>query len=84
MPSRFEHRVDLRAAAVHDDGVDTAVPQEHHVGGERLPQRVVDHRVAAVLHDDDLAVERLQPRQRLGEDLRLLRRQLAMPAGRAS
>ena len=30
----FEHRADLRATAVHDDGVDAAVAQEHHVGGE--------------------------------------------------
>ena len=31
----FEHRADLRAAAVHDDRMDAAVAQEHHVGGER-------------------------------------------------
>ena len=30
-------------------------------------ERVVGHRVAAVLDDDDLAVELLEPRQRLGE-----------------
>ena len=35
---------------------------------------LVDHGVAAVLDDDDLAVEALQPRQRLGEDGRLLAR----------
>ena len=33
----FEHRADLRAAAVHHDGMDTAVAQEHHVGGEGAP-----------------------------------------------
>ncbi len=67
----FEHRADLRAAAVHDDRMDAAVAQEHHVGGERFPQRVVGHRVAAVLDHDDLAVQLLEPRQRRGEHLRL-------------
>ena len=33
----FQHRGDLGPTAVHDDGVDAAVAQEHHVGGERLP-----------------------------------------------
>ena len=36
-------------------------------------QRVVDHRVAAVLDHDDVAVELLEPRQRTGEDGDLLR-----------
>ena len=31
-------------------------------------QLVVDHRVAAVLDHDDVAVELLEPRQRPGED----------------
>ena len=69
-----EHRADLRAAAVHDDGMDTAVAQEHHVGGERDLEYVVGHRVAAVLDDDDLAVQLLEPRQRRGQHLRLDRR----------
>ena len=54
-------------------------------------ERVVGHRVAAVLHHDDLAVEPLQPRQRLGEDWRALavalagrgRPALASSSGRA-
>ena len=36
-------------------------------------QRVVDHRVAAVLDHHDVAVELLEPRQRAGEDGDLLR-----------
>jgi hypothetical protein len=59
---------------VHDDGVDSAVAQEHHVGGEGGLEGVVGHRVAAVLDHDDLAVNLLQPRQRGGEDLSFERR----------
>ena len=58
---------DLRAAAVDDDGADAGEAQEHHVLGERAAQAVVDHRVAAVLHHDDRALETLQPGQGLGE-----------------
>src|SRR3954447_19277259 len=70
----FEHRADLWAAAVHDDGLDAAVAQEHHVGGERRLQPVVGHRIAAVLDDDDLAVHLFEPRQCRREHLRLDRR----------
>jgi hypothetical protein len=53
-------------------------PEEHHVLGEGPAQFVVDHRVAAVLDDDDRVLELAQPRQGLGEHgglgLRLLRR----------
>ena len=31
-----QHGGDLRSAAVHDDGMDAAVTQKSHVGGERL------------------------------------------------
>src|SRR5690348_6579843 len=58
----FQHRADLRAAAVYDYRVDAAVAQEHHVGGERRLEYVVGHRVAAVLDHDDLAVQSFQPR----------------------
>ena len=64
----FEHRADLRAAAVHHHGVDSAVAQEHHVGGERRLEHVVGHRVAAVFDHDDPAVQLLEPGQRLGEN----------------
>ena len=62
-----EHRRDLRAAAVHDDGPDADVAQVDHVLGEGALQLVADHGVAAVLDHDDLVVEALQPRQRLDE-----------------
>jgi len=72
-PEPAEHRGDLGSAAVHHDGVDACGAQEHHVLGERLLEPVVDHGVAAVLHDHDLAVEALQPREGLGEHPGLLR-----------
>jgi hypothetical protein len=53
---------------VDDDGQDAAGPQEHHVVGEGAAALLVDHRVAAVLDDHDVAVELLEPRQRPGED----------------
>jgi hypothetical protein len=69
-----EHRADLRAAAVHDDRVNPAVAQEHHVGREGRLEHVVGHGVAAVLDHDDLAVQLLEPWQRLREHGRLGRR----------
>ena len=62
-----EVRGDLRAAAVHDHRAEPDVPEEHHVLGEGAAQVLVDHRVAAVLDHDDLAVEALQPGQRLDQ-----------------
>ncbi len=62
---------DLRAAAVHDDGLEAGVAQEDHVLGEGGLQVLVDHGVAAELDDDGLAVVPGQPGQRLDEDLRL-------------
>ena len=67
----FQHRADLRAAAVHDDRMDAAVAQEDHVGGESPPQRVIGHRVSAVLDHDDLVVQLLEPWQRRGEHVGL-------------
>ena len=52
MPSRSSCRGDLRAAAVHDDRAHPGVPEEDHVLGERLLQRLVGHRVAAELDHD--------------------------------
>src|SRR5690606_6793136 len=60
-----EHRRDLRAAAVDDDGPDADVVQEDHVGGEGGLEFGVDHRVAAVFDDDGAACEPLQPGQGL-------------------
>jgi hypothetical protein len=67
----LEHRTDLRAATVHHHRFDAAVAQEHHVGSEGGLEGVVGHGVAAVLDDDDLAVQLLEPRQRRGEHLGL-------------
>jgi hypothetical protein len=58
---------DLRPAAVHHDGQQPGVAQEHDVLREGGAQRVVGHGVAAVLDDDGLAVEPLQPGQRLDQ-----------------
>ena len=62
---------DLRAAAVHDDRPEPGVPQEDDVLGEGPLQGGVGHRVAAVLEDDDRAVEAGQPGQRLDQGGRL-------------
>ena len=37
MPEPLEHRLDLRAAAVHDDGPQAGVPEEGDVLGEGAP-----------------------------------------------
>ena len=70
MPEPFEHRTDLRPAAVHHDRMNAAGAKEHHVGGKRGAERViVGHRVTAVFDHNDLAVQQLQswarPRQAL-------------------
>ena len=59
---------DLRAAAVHDHRPDADRAQQHDVVRERVGERGVDHRVAAVLHDDGAAAEPLDVRQCLDED----------------
>ena len=66
-----ERGADLRAAAVHDDGLEPGVAQEDDVLGEGGLQLLVDHGVAAELDDDGLAVVPGQPGQRLDEDLGL-------------
>jgi hypothetical protein len=68
-PDLVEHLGDLGTAAVDDDGVSTDGAQEGHVGGEGRLEILVDHRVAAVLHDDDLAAVVQQPGQRLGQHI---------------
>lgn len=64
-------RADLRAAAVHHHRMQARVPQEDHVLGEGRLERLVDHGVAAELDHHGLAVEPLQPGQRLDEGHRL-------------
>lgn len=66
-----ERGADLRAAAVHDDGLEAGVAEEHDVLGEGGLEVLVDHGVAAELDDDGLAVVPGQPGQRLDEDLGL-------------
>lgn len=66
-----ERGADLRAAAVHDHGLEAGVPQEDDVLGEGGLEVFVDHGVAAELDDDGLAVVPGQPGQRLDEDLGL-------------
>jgi hypothetical protein len=63
---------DLRAAAVHHHGLQPGVAEEDDVLGERLLQLGRGHGVAAVLDHHDLAVEALQPGQRVDQDGRLL------------
>ena len=62
------HVADLGTAAVDDDRAEADGAQQHDVGGERLGERLVDHGVAAELHDHDAAGELLDVRQRLDED----------------
>ena len=69
-----QHVGDLRAAAVHHDGLEAQQAQVHDVLGEGALQDVVHHGVAAVLDDDDGALELLDPRHRVDEDADLLLR----------
>ena len=64
---------DLRTATVHDHRVHADEAHEHDVLREQVGERGVVHGVAAVLDHDGLARELPDVRQRLGEDLRLLR-----------
>ena len=56
---------DLRTATVDDDRVHADVLEQHDVARELLLELGVDHRRAAVLDDDGLAVELADVRQRL-------------------
>ena len=61
-------RVDLRAAAVHEHGLDADAGEQHEVVDDACLERRVLHGRAAVLDDDRAAAELLQVGQRLGED----------------
>ena len=63
-----EMGVDLGAAAMDDDHANAGVAKEDHVLGERPAQRLVAHRMAAVLDHDSAAVETLEPRQGLDQN----------------
>src|SRR4029077_1200245 len=58
-------RTDLRATPMDDDWIQPDVLQQHHVERERLAQRRILHRGAAVLDDHRPAVKPLDVRERL-------------------
>src|ERR1700736_3249855 len=66
----FTHRGDLRTAAVHEHGLHADVAEQNDVE-QRLVLRLLDG-IPTNLDHDDLAVESLDIRQRLDEDLRAL------------
>jgi len=72
---------DLRAAAVHHHRAQPRVPQEHHVLREREAEALVGHGVPAELDHDGLAVELLQPGQRLDQGRGLGQRTLLVASG---
>src|SRR6185312_17492715 len=62
---------DLRTAAVHDDGPQPGALEEHQVLRETGAQVLGRHRVTAVLDHHGLAVEAVEPGQRLDQRARL-------------
>ena len=68
----LQHRVDLRAAAMHHHRVDADLLQQGDVAGELLGEAFLAHGVAAVFHHDGGAGIAAQERQRLGEHARPL------------
>ena len=61
----LQHRIDLRATAMDDDGVHAHLLQQRDVAAEVLGQVLLAHRMAAVLHHDRRAGVTAQKRQRL-------------------
>jgi hypothetical protein len=74
-----EGAFDLRAAAVHDDRLESDVLEQDHVHRERRAQLRVGHGVTAVFDDDGLVEEAPDVRQRLDQDLRLVDQLLDHP-----
>ena len=70
----LQHGGDLRAAAVHDDGVDRGLLQEHDVAGKGFRHVLGSHRVSAIFDDDGLLVIFLHMRQRFRQDAGLIER----------
>ena len=68
----LEHPADLRAAAMHHDGVDADLAQQHDVAGEQAEQLLLAHGVAAVLDDEGGAGVAPHVGQRLAQRPRLL------------
>jgi hypothetical protein len=67
-PEVLEHRGDLRPAAMHHDRVDARLLEQRDVAGKGAAQFQVAHGMAAVLHDDRLALVALHIGQRLRQD----------------
>ena len=78
-PLPVEFLGDLRAPAVHDDRAQPGVAEEDQILGEGQPQRVLGHRVPAVLDHDRPAVKPGQPGQCLHQRRRLGGRVLRDP-----
>ena len=64
-----QHRVDLRPAAVYEDGVDAYVLEQGHVLEDLVGELFILHGVAAVFDDDGFAPKTLDVRQRFNEDI---------------
>lgn len=62
-----QHRTDLRAAAMHDDGVDAGLLQQGDVFRESFAKRGIAHGVTAIFHHDCLVFVFLHEGQGLRE-----------------
>ena len=62
----FQHFINLRAAAVDDDGVDAHQFEQNNIAGEAFFQSRLGHGVAAVFDDDDGAGKTADIRQGFG------------------
>ena len=81
-----QHRADLRAAAMDDDGIDPGLFEQNHVAREIPRNLVVPHGMAAIFDDDDRIVIAQHMRQSLHQDRGLLLRPCLrlVPAGSSS
>ena len=70
----LQHVANLRAAAMHDDGMDADQFHEHHIARETCLQALLGHGVTAVFHDDGFALVALDIGQRRSQHLRNIRR----------
>src|ERR1700693_1605665 len=70
-PHLIEHFVDLRAAAMDHDGINTYVLEKNNVLGKAVLQFLIDHGIAAIFDDERLAVEAPDVGQRFHQHFRL-------------
>ena len=68
----FQHRADLRPAAMHHHRIDADRLQQHDILGKGARQIGIAHRVAAIFHHEGAAGIGLQIGQRLGQRFGLL------------